>query len=68
MEVMAKLQSALGTSKLGYTGLSCAYSLDRQQLCIQLELIDAQVHATGGLVVVCVRLDLFAVGSLETFT
>ena len=39
MEVMTRLQSALGTSKLGYTGLDYAYSLEQ---------IDAQAHATLG--------------------
>ena len=52
MEDLAKLQSAHVTSKLGYTSINCAYSL---------ELLDAQVHATG-LVVVCVRLDLLRLG------
>ena len=57
MEVMARLQIALGTSKLGYTGLNCAYGL---------ELIDAQVHALWWWPVFAWI--FFASGSLETFT
>ena len=46
VEVMTSLQSALDTSKFGYSGISCAYSS---------ELIHAQVQVSGQ-VVVCVRL------------